>query len=304
LSPGPTARGPAATGTIQIKTDEGLQQLIKICPGSAGRNRVLSIKRIPEVLISLPPLAEQRRIVARIEELTAQINEARVLRQQAAEEAEVLPRKAADKLLHSDLAQRKPLRDLLSEPLRNGLSVPASGLGSGVCFAKVGVVNSGVFNVEEIKLVNVELAPDSPYWLRKGDMVVSRGNSPEYVGRAAVYEGAPAKCAMPDLLIRVRLDPNKADTRFVSAFFQTSEARDYIAAQISGTSSTMPKISQPKLEALPVPVPTLAEQRRIVTELDALKSEVDALKRLQSETAAELESLLPAILDRAFKGDL
>jgi type I restriction enzyme S subunit len=33
-------------------------------------------------------------------------------------------------------------------------------------------------------------------------------------------------------------------------------------------------------------------------------AEVDALKRLQVETAAELDALLPAILDRAFKGEL
>jgi type I restriction enzyme S subunit len=45
-------------------------------------------------------------------------------------------------------------------------------------------------------------------------------------------------------------------------------------------------------------------QRRIVSELDALQAEVDALKRLQAETAAELDALLPAILDGAFKGEL
>ena len=42
-------------------------------------------------------------------------------------------------------------------------------------------------------------------------------------------------------------------------------------------------------------------QRRIEVELDALQAEVDALKRLQAETAAESDALLPAILDRAFK---
>ena len=40
------------------------------------------------------------------------------------------------------------------------------------------------------------------------------------------------------------------------------------------------------------------------SELDALQAEVDALKRLQAETVAELDALLPAILDRAFKGEL
>ena len=49
---------------------------------------------------------------------------------------------------------------------------------------------------------------------------------------------------------------------------------------------------------------TLTAQRRIVAELDALQAEVDALKRLQAETAQELDALLPAIMDLAFKGEL
>jgi type I restriction enzyme S subunit len=233
-----------------------------------------------------------------------QIREACSLRQQATEESNALVQKIIDHLLDSKPFPRVPLRNLLSEPLMNGLSVPASQLGSGICFAKVGVVNSGVFNSKETKLVNIQLESDSPYWLRSGDIVVSRGNSPEFVGRAAIYEGNPEKCAMPDLLIRVRIDPEKVDTNFVSIFFRSTEARNYIATQIRGTSSTMPKISQGKLEALPIPVPPLIEQRRIVAELCAFNPDIDALKRLQSETAVELDALLPAVLDRAFKGEL
>ena len=41
-----------------------------------------------------------------------------------------------------------------------------------------------------------------------------------------------------------------------------------------------------------------------IAELDSLQAEVDALKRLQAETATELDALLPALLDRAFKGEL
>ena len=59
-----------------------------------------------------------------------------------------------------------------------------------------------------------------------------------------------------------------------------------------------------RIKAIPVPVPELAEQRRIVAELDTLQTEVNAVKRLQAEIAAELDALLPAILDRAFEGKL
>ena len=59
-----------------------------------------------------------------------------------------------------------------------------------------------------------------------------------------------------------------------------------------------------KSGAFPVPTPPLSEQRRIVSELNAFQTEVNALKHLQAETAAELDALLPAILDRAFNGGL
>ena len=58
------------------------------------------------------------------------------------------------------------------------------------------------------------------------------------------------------------------------------------------------------LEAILLPMPPLPEQRRIVAYLDDLQAKVDALKALQAETAAELDALLPAILDRAFRGEL
>jgi type I restriction enzyme S subunit len=59
-----------------------------------------------------------------------------------------------------------------------------------------------------------------------------------------------------------------------------------------------------EIRDLTIPVPSLPEQRRIVAELVALRAEVDAVKGLQAETAAELDALLPSILDRAFRGEL
>jgi type I restriction enzyme S subunit len=53
-----------------------------------------------------------------------------------------------------------------------------------------------------------------------------------------------------------------------------------------------------------IPIPPIPEQHRIVTELDAIQAKADSLKRLQSETSAELDAFLPSVLDRAFKGEL
>jgi type I restriction enzyme S subunit len=67
----------------------------------------------------------------------------------------------------------------------------------------------------------------------------------------------------------------------------------------------MKKIAQGTVMAIPFPdTLPLTEQRRIVAYLDDLQARVDALKRLQAETAAELNALLPSVLDKAFRGEL
>jgi type I restriction enzyme S subunit len=63
-------------------------------------------------------------------------------------------------------------------------------------------------------------------------------------------------------------------------------------------------VNATKLKALPIALPSLPEQRRIVAYLDALQTKVEALKHLQSQSSTELDALLPSILDKAFKGEL
>ena len=250
-------------------------------------------------------LSEQRRIVARIESLAARVNEAQRLREEAIVLSKVLQSRAFDGLLAERKFDYLPLKDILGAPLQNGLSIPASGIGQeGILFAKVGMVNTGKMNPRETKRVNIELSKESTFWMKQGDIFVSRGNSLELVGRAAVYNGIPNDCAFPDLLIWIRVDNTKIDPQYIVYFFQTIEARKYIESQASGTSPSMKKVSQPKLEGMPIPVPPLDEQRRIVAYLDSLQAKVDELRRLQSESERELSALMPSILDKAFKGEL
>jgi len=104
-------------------------------------------------------------------------------------------------------------------------------------------------------------------------------------------------------LFRVRFDRERVFNRFAFAALRGSlQIQDQIFGQIRG--ATRPGYNTTLLGTVELPVPPLPEQRRIVAELDGLQAEVDALKRLQAETAAELDALLPAILDHAFKGKL
>jgi type I restriction enzyme S subunit len=89
----------------------------------------------------------------------------------------------------------------------------------------------------------------------------------------------------------------------ILAYINSPIGRTYMFSerkQMTGQANVNAK----KLKAMPIPLPPISEQRRIVTYLHSLQAKVDELKRLHAETEKELEELVPSILDKAFKGEL
>ena len=104
----------------------------------------------------------------------------------------------------------------------------------------------------------------------------------------------------PDSIVGIQAKPERTTPEFI--YLAVEYAKRVALAE--ATQTTQPNINLSNLERLEIYVPALQAQRRIVAELDALQAQVDALKNLQGETGAELDALLPSILDRAFKGEL
>lgn len=70
------------------------------------------------------------------------------------------------------------------------------------------------------------------------------------------------------------------------------------------TGTTSHHVNIKHLKKVQLVVPSLLVQARIVEQLNNLRDRLNAVKRLQAETQAELDALLPAVLDRAFRGEL
>jgi type I restriction enzyme, S subunit len=95
---------------------------------------------------------------------------------------------------------------------------------------------------------------------------------------------------------------NVVETRYLAHFMRSNT---FLRQAIELTHNLLlPRLRTALLESIPIPLPSLEEQRRIVAYLDGLQGKVDALKVLQAQTQAELDALLPSILDKAFKGGL
>ena len=143
-----------------------------------------------------------------------------------------------------------------------------------------------------------------PYLLRADHVYVMRGNGSKHlVGRAALVENPVEGTVFPDLLICIPLQGTNVMPAFFVAFWNSPGTRQKIE-EMAKTTSGIWKINQGHVASLEISLPPPPEQRRIVAYLDALQAEVDSLKALQAQSAAELDALLPSVLDRAFKGEL
>lgn len=288
-----------------FRTHNGREQLVRISPGSAGRNRVLSMSRIPEIHVPLPPLAEQRRIVARIEELTATIEEARGLRHEALEEAETLVGAVTVELLDKLDAAPKLVIENIAE-VRGGIQKSPDRLpGSNpVRYLTVAHVQRNKILLSDPRYFEVSPTEFDRRRLRAGDVLIIEGNgSADHIGRTAIFRGEIEDCVHQNHVIRIRPNRNIIEPDYLNLYLNSPIGQAEVRSR-GRTTSGLLSLSVGRINQIQIPVPSCHEQCHIVAYLDSLQAKVDALKALQAETQVELDALMPSVLDKAFKGEL
>jgi len=265
-------------------------------------------KNLLAATIPLPPLDEQRRLVARIEALAARIDEARGLRRLAVEEAEALTLSSITSLPFKESSWTNIESIVLD---RNG-AIRSGPFGSQLHheeFVESGVAAIGTRDVQVNRFVLQSgwfVTPQKfeqfkRYRVFPGDVLITIVGAS--IGRVCVVPDYVPLAFTTKHVIAITLNRSIAEPRFVSYLLNYhSRSKDSIFSQTEG--SAQPSLNASKVLAISVALPPLEEQRRIVAYLDGLQGKVDALKQLQAQTQMELDVLLPSVLDKAFKGVL
>jgi len=197
------------------------------------------------------------------------------------------------------------ISQLSSEGPTNGYSPARSPDGIGTLALKLTATTSGSLRIDRksIKTLGETIHAGSPLFLQSGDLLFQRGNTREYVGMAAIYDGPSDTYIYPDLMIRIRT-PSRQLTDWIWRWSISPHGRRYLMDVAQGGAGTMPKISGETLRAMRIPLPPIAEQAEVLRQLDAALS-AESTSSMDDLSAADISATLrQSILAAAFRGDL
>lgn len=280
-----------------------LQDATAYFTGSVGQQRVPK-EFLENLLIPLPPIEEQRRIVAILSERLAAVDQARRATQAQLEAAQALPAAYLREIFNSPEAQtwkRKPLGDVAD--FKNGINFTSDQKGKGLLTVDVLNMYSDNLFIRINDLYRVDIEASEDYLLKPDDILFVRSSvKREGVGWTALCPDLQEPMTFCGFIIRTRLTTYELIPEFLAHYCRTSFVREELISK-SGTG-TITNISQTQLKTLTVPLPSLDDQKRIV---QALNEKVQETHRLQHHLISQLDTInaLPAaLLRQAFSGEL
>lgn len=268
--------------------------------GSVGQQRVPQ-SFFEERIIPVPPLEEQKRIVARIEKLMHRINQAKSLRQESAEGvALVLP--SALHEIFAEATERewetKRIDDVVEATETRD---PRKWPDLQFVYIDINSIDNGTGTIREPKVLLGRNAPSRARKVVRTEDVIFSTTRPYLKGVALITQDFDNQiCSTGFCVLRSKRD--SVEPKWLLYMCRSDDVVNRISGHMRGAS--YPAVTDKDVRGVEIPVPSLEEQRRIVAYLDRLQAQVSELQRLQSETNKELESLTQSILTKAFRGEL
>jgi type I restriction enzyme M protein len=178
--------------------------------------------------------------------------------------------------------------------LQYGLSTPLKEEGDGVkTFRMAEIVGGRAFDDGTMKRANIEAKVRAKYRLEKGDILFNRTNSYEHVGRTGIFS-LEGDYAFASYLIRLSIKRDLANPEFVNAWMNTKAFQTGVKS-IASRAIGQSNISASSLAGYSIPLPPKPEQERIVAELEAEATKVEAVRGLIPLYEAKIQHTLARV---------
>jgi type I restriction enzyme S subunit len=264
----------------------------------------LSSKQILAIEFPLPPLAEQRRIVAILDEAFEGIAKARANAEKNIENARAVFAARTDALFgRADLGWPTcPLGEMAE--FRNGINFTKSSRGDRVRI--VGVKDfAGNVTVpfDQLAEVVTEGRLADADTIRSNDILFVRSNgSIDLIGRCLLVEELPEPTTHSGFTIRARLKRKDVLPEYLCRVLRANATRQRMIS--GGIGANIKSLSQGVLAALPIPLPNASKQKHVADELEELERTTEQMAALALRKARALDELKKSLLHHAFAGEL
>lgn len=264
--------------------------------GNGATFKEVSKAIVERIEIPLPPLEEQKRIAAILD----QADELRRKRKQALDRLNQLGQAIFYEMFGDDEGG-VPISEYLDD-IQSGKNLVgvADDDGSSFRVLKISAVSRYGFRADETKPLPSDYVPPRGHIVANGDLLFSRANTTELVGIPCVVEGVPENVALPDKLWRLVPSSRKSVSAFLCHALLSQASRRQIEKMCSGTSGSMQNISMQKFKNIRVPRASLQDQIRFQ---DAIAL-VSAAKRDLENHHNRADTLFCALQHSAFRGEL
>lgn len=188
-----------------------------------------------------------------------------------------------------------------AELVEYGTSQRAEANAEGVPVLRMGNIQDGQLDVRDLKYIRKDREIER-LLLREGDLLFNRTNSPELVGKSAVYHRAE-EMTFASYLIRVRFAQAIAKPDFANYWINSAWGRAW-AYQVKTDGVSQSNINGTKLSAMPLPLPPIEEQAEIVRRASAMLTLADSLLAQINTASQQVQRSAQAVLAKAFRGEL
>ena len=266
--------------------------------------------------IPLPPLAEQQRIVDRIESLFAKLDEAKEKAQAVVDSFET--RKAA--ILHKAFTgeltakwreehgvgmeswKKKRLSDVVTE-FKYGTSEKSDYNNKGIPVLRIPNIGDNGIDLSDIKYLNHRNV-DSESQIHEGDILIIRSNgSRDLVGKAVLVPELGCEYAYASFLIRAKPNHSIINAHYLTIFLNSTDARGQMFRRAK-SSAGINNINTKELGAISLTVPSLPEQDEIVHIINEMMDKDQQSKEAAEVALDQIDLMKKSILARAFRGEL
>ena len=189
------------------------------------------------------------------------------------------------------------LKDVISTKIQNGYSPLCQEDFSGAWVLSLGALTGYSFDSSQIKAVSSSVKIPEEYRLKNNDILVSRSNTLDKVGRCGVFHGEIENCFYPDLMMRFRANETLVLTKYLETVLQSQFGRKYFQERAAGTSVSMMKINKKILEDFSFPLPSIEEQNKIIEILSTWDSAIEKTEKL----IFEKEKMFNGISQKIFR---